>query len=174
MPSIIRSAYCSSIKNPAESTALILWYGQDRIMVKRVFIAIVINFSLWTAMDGIIQGLVSSSIQSDAYKIWLPLQKLVMGHVWAGTLFAAVAFVMIYTLLIQRKTFIAGTVYGIVFGMATGFSIGFVSYAAMPMSLTITAIWFLGYLCQATIAGMLTALIVREPAKKENEYDIQI
>jgi hypothetical protein len=143
-------------------------------MVKRIFIAIVINFCLWTAMDAVVQRLVSSSVQSEAYKIWLPLQKLMMGHMWAGTLFAAVAFVMIYALLIRRKTFIAGTVYGLVFGMATGFSIGFASYAAMPMSLTITAIWFLGYLCQATIAGMLTALIVKVPSQEENEYDIEV
>ena len=60
----------------------------------------------------------------------------------------------------QRVT--AGLTLGVLRGLASGVSMGFGSYGAMPIPLFMATVWCLGTLIINTVASLLTGLIVRE------------
>ena len=79
------------------------------------------------------------------------------------TLLAAVFFVAIYARLVQPRSLSRGATYGLLFGLATGITMGYGSYAVMPIPYFIAATWFHGTLVEATLAGVLVGWIVKDP-----------
>jgi len=134
----------------------------------RTGVAIISVFCAWVFMDFIMHGLILGPTYQSTPQIWRPMGEMITGLIYASTLIGAVCFVLIYALMIQAKSLAAGIQYGLLFGFGTGFSMGFGSYAVMPIPITLAVIWFLGFLCEATVAGLLTAAIIK-PREQSSE-----
>ena len=51
--------------------------------------------------------------------------------------------------------------YGALFGLGTGVSMGYGSYAAMPITAFIAHIWFFSTLIKMVLAGLIVGVIVK-------------
>jgi len=71
-------------------------------------------------------------------------------------------FTAIYSLLIHQKGFLNAVKYGVLFGIGSGVSMGYGSYAAMPISAFIANSWFLGSLFKMMLAGIVLGVIVKD------------
>ncbi len=80
---------------------------------------------------------------------------------YAVTLAGAVCFVLIYGLMIGRKSLASGVQFGTLFGLATGIPMGFGSYSFMPIPATLAWSWFLGSWIEAIAAGAIAGAIVK-------------
>ena len=60
----------------------------------------------------------------------------------------------------------AGTMYGLIWGIAAGVSMGYGTYAVMPIPYYMALTWFLGTVVEGVVAGVITAAIVKEVEAK--------
>ena len=130
-------------------------------MIKRMVLATVAVFIAWSILDYMIHGMLLQSIYEVTAHLWRPMADMKMSLMHVVTLIFAVAFVAIYGFLVREKSLFSGIVYGGLFGIATGTSMGFGSYAYMPISLTLAWSWFLGSLFKTLVAGAIVGAIVR-------------
>ncbi len=77
------------------------------------------------------------------------------------TLVFSICFVTIYSYLINPKSFANGIKYGLIFGLATGISMGFGSYCYMPIPMSLAVSWFIASVVEFSVAGALTGLIAK-------------
>ena len=56
-----------------------------------------------------------------------------------------------------------GVWYGLIFGVGAGVSMGYGTYAVQPLPYILPLVWFLGTIVEAVVAGVIVALIVKEP-----------
>ena len=77
------------------------------------------------------------------------------------TLLFVACFVLIYALLIDKKSLMTGIKYGVIFGLAKGLTMGFGSYCYMPIPLMLAVSWFLAGLVEVAIAGAIVGAIIK-------------
>ena len=65
------------------------------------------------------------------------MNEMKMGVLHLAVLINALAFVCIYGLLFAEKGIGSGVKYGLLFGLGTGFSMGFGTYSFMPIPLVL-------------------------------------
>jgi hypothetical protein len=65
--------------------------------------------------------------------------------------------------LVRPKSWAMGLSYGLIFGLGTGFSMGFGTYCVMPLPPFLAVAWFVGSVVEAAVAGLLVGWIVKEP-----------
>lgn len=131
-------------------------------MLKRTILAIVAVFGAWTALDFVIHGLILKANYEATAHLWRPMAEMKMGLMHVVVFIAASAFVLIYAWLIGPKSVANGVKYGVLYGIAAGVSMGYGSYAYMPITYHIALVWFLGSLVEMTIAGLLVGAIIKE------------
>ena len=137
-------------------------------MIGKILAAIVLVSGLRADLDYLLNSLVFSQPTANAE----PLNNLLTGRELSGAVIAATFFVLIYTFIVRRKTFVTGTVYGLVFGLVAGAVFVFFPFTSAAPTLTRTAVRFLADICQATLAGMITALVLKTSGKKEKPQRI--
>lgn len=76
------------------------------------------------------------------------------------TLVVTGCFVLIYGLLIGKKSLASGIRFGALFGLTNGISMGFGSYSDVPIPLTLAWSWFLGSWIKAITAGAIVGAII--------------
>ena len=76
------------------------------------------------------------------------------------------AFVAIYALLVAPKRFSTGLAYGALLGLSAGMSMGFGSYAYMPIPLGLAGTWFLAAFTKSVLAGALVGALVKDPPRQ--------
>ncbi len=140
----------------------------------RAIIAIVAVALSWVVIDFVIHGLILSSAYQATAALWRPMGEMMMGLMYFCTLIASVCFVLIYALLISSKSLASGVIYGLIYGVGTGFVFAFGSYAVMPISLKLAVVWFAGTLCEFVVAGLLTAAIVKPAAAAVEEVSQEL
>jgi hypothetical protein len=79
----------------------------------------------------------------------------------AVTLTVALAFTAIYAVVVDRKSMAAALKYGLLYGIATGVSMGFGTYGVMPIPGRLAVTWFLGTLVESLVAAALLGTILR-------------
>ena len=130
-------------------------------MTKKIILSVVAVFLAWAVMDFIIHGLIlRSGYEATAY-LWRPMDEMKMGLMYLTILVSVAAFVYIYARLIEPKTIGTGIIYGLLFGLGAGISMGLGSYSVMPIPYDMALIWFLGSLAQGAVGGLLVGLIIR-------------
>jgi hypothetical protein len=132
-------------------------------MLKKTIWAIIAVFVVWSFLDFLIHGvLLKSSYQATA-NLWRPEDEMIMSVMSVVTLVFSACFVTLYSHLINPKTLAAGVKYGLIFGLATGASMGFGSYCYMPIPISLAISWFFASLIELTIAGVVVGLMVAPP-----------
>lgn len=130
-------------------------------MLKRIIVAIVAVFITWAVLDFIIHGILLKSTYEATANLWRPMNEMKMGLSYFVTLVCAICFVLMYGLLVGKKSLASGIGFGALFGLASGFSMGFGSYCYMPIPLTLALTWFIGTLIEGIAAGAIVGAIVK-------------
>jgi hypothetical protein len=130
-------------------------------MAKRLPLAVLAVFTAWFILDYLLHGLLLRATYEATADLWRPLHQIDMPLMHLVTLVFAICFVLIYGLLIGRKSLATGLQYGALFGLATGISMGFGSYSFMPIPLSLAVSWFLGTWIEAIAAGAIVGVIVK-------------
>lgn len=131
--------------------------------MKRKFpIASFAVFIAWSALDFVIHGMLLQKTYQATASMWRPMDDMNIGLMHAVTLIAALAFTGIYHVIAREKSPRTGVVYGLLYGVATGVSMGFGSYCYMPIPLSLAWGWLLGTLVEATAGGLIAGAILRQ------------
>ncbi len=131
-------------------------------MTKRAVIAVVAIFVTWAVLDFIIHGVILCEPYKNTATLWRPMEEMNMGLIYVGTLIFSIAFVTIYTIFFSEKGIVPGLKYGLIFGLGVGFSMGYGSYAVMPIPHSIAFCWFLGTVVETTVAGLILGSLVKQ------------
>ncbi|MDX1697792.1 MAG: hypothetical protein R3308_05860 [Thiohalobacterales bacterium] len=132
-------------------------------MVNRMLLAIVAVFITWSVLDFVIHGVMLASTYEATAELWRPMDEMNMPLMYAVTLVFTVCFVLIFALLVERRSLSSGILYGTLFGLATGVSMGYGSYTYMPIPLLLANSWFAGVVVESIVAGALAGLIMKTP-----------
>jgi len=130
-------------------------------MVKRMTLAVVVVFIVWSILDFILHGLLLQSTYEATASLWRPMDQMNMPLIYFVTLVFAACFVLIYGLLVGQKSLASGLQFGALFGLATGISMGFGSYSYMPIPLTLAWSWFFGSWIEALAAGAIVGVMLK-------------
>jgi hypothetical protein len=79
-------------------------------------------------------------------------------------LVTAASFVVIYAGLVHTRSGAMGLIYGLLFGLGTGASMGFGMYSVMPIPASLAVSWFFGTLVKSAVGGLLVGCIVKGSA----------
>ena len=131
-------------------------------MGKRILLAILCVFILWSVLDFIIHGIILRSAYEATASLWRPMAQMKMGLMYVTVLIAACMFVLIYSRLIAAKTPASGFKYGLLYGIGVGAGMGYGTYSVMPIPYSMALAWFLGAVAEAALGGILLGLIFRE------------
>jgi hypothetical protein len=136
-------------------------------MFKQLLITTLAVFVAWSVLDFVIHSLILAPMYAETQNLWRPMEDMKYGVMYLVTLLSALAFVYIYVRFIGEKSAKTGTLYGLVFGLGAGVSMGYGSYAFMPLPYAMAFGWFLGTAVEGTVAGLLTGLLVKPPTSME-------
>ena len=129
--------------------------------MKRILLGSLAVFVAWSVMDIIIHGFLLMPTYIETSSLWRPENEMKNGLLYLVTLVAAVGFVWIYS-FIKNKSMKMGLVYGLILGVAWGFSAGFGTYSYTPIPMTLAISWFAATVAETVVAGLLVACIVKE------------
>lgn len=129
-------------------------------MTKRILIAVVATFIVWSGLDFVIHGILLKPSYDATASLWRPMEEMKMPLMYGVTLAFTICFVLIYG-LIERKSLARGILYGTLFGLATGISMGFGTYTYMPIPLNLAWGWLAGTLVEMVLAGAIVGAIVK-------------
>lgn len=137
-------------------------------MVKRLIVAVIAIFLTWSVWDFVIHGLILQSTYAATAALWRPMTEMKMGLMHGVTAVVAVAFAVLYASLVSPKTVASGLRYGLLFGAASGISMGLGTYSVMPIPLSLAVVWCAGTLVGMAIAGLIAGAIIRMPEPAGN------
>ena len=129
--------------------------------MKRYLLAVLAVFVAWSVLDFVIHGLILTSTYAATAQFWRPMAEMKMGLMKAVTIVAAACFTGIYAGLIRPKSTSVGMKFGLLFGLGSGFSMGFGTYSVMPLPVYLAAVWFVGTLLEGIVAGLIVSAIVK-------------
>lgn len=129
-------------------------------MLKRVAIGTVAVFVIWSACDYLIHGVLLKNAYLATIQLWRPETEMKLGLMRVVTFLAAAAFTLLYALLISPKNMKTALIYGALFGFVSGVTMGYGSYAVMPITYPIAITWFLGMIIEALLGAAALAVIV--------------
>ncbi len=130
-------------------------------MIKRIIIAAIVVFILWSGIDFVVHGIILQKPYQQTANLWRPMEEFNIPLMYLITFIVAAGFVLIYALLIKPKSIAKGLSLGILLGLIWGIAMGFGSYTYMPITLDIAVVWSVNMLIEMTLAGLITAAIVK-------------
>lgn len=129
-------------------------------MMKRGILAVIAIFVVWAVLDFVIHGVLLRPLYETTADLWRPMEQMNAGLIYLVTLVSAACFVAIYSILIAEKCGRKGLIFGLLFGLATGVSMGFGTYAVMPIPFVMALTWFFGTVVEAVAAGLIVGAIM--------------
>lgn len=130
-------------------------------MLKRTIFAVVVVFITSSVLDFILHGMLLRSTYDATASLWRPMNEMKMPLMYFVTLVFTLCFVLIYRLMVGQKSLLSGVKFGVLFGLATGISMGFGSYSYMPIPLTLAWSWFFGTWIEVIAAGAIVGAIIQ-------------
>ncbi len=131
-------------------------------MVKRIILAIVAIFVVWSVLDFIIHGLILGPTYQVTQELWRPMNEMKMVVLYSTVLIAAIAFVCIYACFVTASGIGIGILYGLLFGIATGVPMGFGTYSVMPIPLHMAVVWCVGSIVEFVVGGIIVGWVVKK------------
>ncbi len=128
----------------------------------RILLAILAVFAAWSVLDFIMHGVLLAAAYKATAQLWRPMNQMKTVVLHVTTVITAIAFVIIYVRLISPKDIIRGLEYGLLFGIATGVSMGFGTYSVMPIPLYMGSVWLIGSIIQMALGGIIVGAIIKE------------
>jgi hypothetical protein len=133
-------------------------------MVKRILLATLAIFVSWQILDFVIHSLILAKMYEETASLWRPMEEMKWTSMYIQSLISAFFFTAIYAWLIRPKNMKNALTFGLLFGLVTGASMGYGTYAVMPIPYFLAFGWFLGGTVECVVAGLLLGLIVKDEA----------
>jgi len=130
-------------------------------MVKKILLGGIAIFVAWEVLDFLIHGVILGSTYATLGNMFRAQADMKMGLMAVVVLIAALAFAAAYGWFVSPKSLATGVKYGLLVGFGGGVSMGYGSYAAMPVPYVMALAWFLGSWVEFTVAGLLAGLIIK-------------
>jgi putative Mn2+ efflux pump MntP len=130
--------------------------------MKRTLFAVLAVFVTWSVLGFIIHGLFLGSIYAATPQLWRPMQEMKTGLMYFASLITAASFVIIYSWFVVEKSIKSALLYGIIFGVGTGISMGYGSYSVMPIPYIVAFVWFIGCIVEYALGGLVVGLIIKK------------
>ncbi|MDA0745255.1 MAG: hypothetical protein O2954_01975 [bacterium] len=130
--------------------------------MKRTLIATAAVFVAWSILDFLIHAVILESAYAATSQLWRPMEEMKMGVMYITTFITAFSFASIYTKFFAKQNLFTGLKYGLWFGLAAGVSMGYGTYAVMPIPYYLAFTWFLGTLVECAVGGILLGLLVKD------------
>lgn len=131
------------------------------MMAKKLILTIILIFISWLTLDFLLHSILLQSIYESTANLWRPDDQMNIPLIYMVTLVLILCFVLIYALLINPKSILAGIKYGVILGIITGTASGFGTYLHMPVPLKLAIIWFFGGLVKAIVAGLILGIFIK-------------
>ena len=130
-------------------------------MVKKILLGGIAVFVAWEILEFVFHGLILGSTYATLPNVFRAQADMKMGLMAVVVLIAALAFAAAYGWFVSPKSLATGVKYGLLVGFGGGVSMGYGSYAAMPVPYVMALAWFLGTWVEFTVAGLLAGLIIK-------------
>jgi hypothetical protein len=130
--------------------------------MKRIILAVLAVFVCWELLDFVIHGLILAPAYAATPQLWRPMAEMKMGLMYFTVLITAAAFVFIYARFVTDKGIKTAALYGLIFGIGSGISMGYGTYSVMPIPYAMAFVWFVGAVIEFTIGGLVAGLIVKK------------
>ena len=134
-------------------------------MIKKVTIASVLIFISWQLIDFIIHGMFLFDQYTQTSQLWRPVEEMKRGLLMSVSFISAICFSAIFILFFKEQDIVNGFKYGVIFGLATGFSMSLGTYSFQPITCQIAIGWFLAGLLQGSVGGVITGAVCQKMAK---------
>jgi len=128
-------------------------------MTKKILLAGVAVFVVWEILDFVIHGLILQPTYATLPGLFRPQAEMKMILMFVVVFLAALAFAAAYGWFVNPKSAMTGLKYGLVVGFGGGVSMGYGSYAAMPIPYVMALGWFLGTWIEFAVAGLIVGAI---------------
>lgn len=138
-------------------------------MLKRYLFAILGIFVVWSILDFVIHNLILGPSYEATAEFWRPAEEIKMGLLYCVTLVYAVVFTLIYGKFFAVKNVATGFKYGLLFGIASGISMGYGSFSVMPIPYHMAHTWFWGMIVEGVVGGLLLGLIFKNGDKESTD-----
>lgn len=130
--------------------------------MRKVFLTSVVVFLVWSILDFVIHGVLLQAAYAATPDLWRPRAEMKLGVLYVSVFGTALAFTAIWARYVRPKAPMIGLLYGAWFGIAAGLSMGYGSYAVMPIPYGMALVWFLGRVVEGIAAGAVAATLIRE------------
>jgi len=131
-------------------------------MGKKIVIGGVLVFIAWAVLDFVIHVLILGGTYAQQPELWRPQAEMKMGVMYVAVLIAALAFAALWGWFVSDRTPVNGAKFGLVWGIGMGVSMGYGTYAVMPIPYHMALVWFLGTVVEAVVAGLIVGAVVRD------------
>lgn len=129
--------------------------------MKKYLLASLAVFIVWSILDIVIHMVILGDVYESTASLWRPMEEMNTGLMYLVSALVALAFTGLYAYHGKGGGATAGAKFGLVYGLATGISMGFGSYAYMPIPYSLAWGWFLGTVVEAVIAGWVAGRILK-------------
>ena len=133
-------------------------------MLKRILLATLAVFVAWQILDYVIHYVILMGAYEDTKHLWRPMEEFKYVAMYVSAILVTFFFTAIYGWLVRPKSMKNALLYGFLFGLAFGTSMGYGSDSTMPIPDFMAFTWFVGTTIECIVAGLLLGLIVKDPA----------
>lgn len=130
--------------------------------MKKTILAILAVFVSWQVLDFLLHNMILMSTYSATSSLWRPQEEMLMGLMLFVSLVSATCFVLVYDWFFKEKNMMTGLKYGLIFGIGVGISMGYGTYSVQPIMYYTALGWFLGTIVEASVAGLIAGLIIKD------------
>ena len=131
-------------------------------MLKRTLIATLAVFIAWQALDFVIHGLILMKAYQTTSPLWRLMPEMKRGLMMVVGLIASFTFTWVYARYVSRKCLLRGLGYGFWFGLGAGVSMGYGTFAVMPIPYYMAFTWFAGTVVKACVAGLIVGALLKD------------
>lgn len=130
-------------------------------MYRLIFWSTLSVYSVWSLTDWVLSATILKPILQSHPELWRPADEMKIALYIVVTIVCAAAFVLIYLRLVDRKNLKTALVYGLLFGIISGATMGFGTYSTMPIPPQMAWISFGGSLFKGVVAGLVLRYFYR-------------
>lgn len=128
--------------------------------MKQRLIATGVIVVAWAVLDMLFHGVLLSAEYTATAALLRPMEEMKMLLMHGVSLIQALLFTLIYCQLVKEKSIEKGLKLGALVGLLVGVGASLGSYTYMPITVKITAVWFISMLVNYVVAGAIVGKFV--------------